>query len=174
VNFRDKSSGWRKYNIAYTYKEREEKMRFDKDPYMQLFLQNISLRPSCYDCAFRNGGNCSDVTLGDFWAIADACPQMNDGRGVSAVIVNTSKGMSSVDELPQAIEVKYKDAVKSNGGFLTTFDVPVVREEFFSGMDSASDLKKYIRRFVKTKSFIREAYERLHTVLASIKRRLLS
>ena len=63
VNFRDKSTGWRKYQIAYTYKDRIEKVRFDKDPYMQLFLQNISLRPSCYDCSFRNGGNCSSSSL---------------------------------------------------------------------------------------------------------------
>lgn len=174
VNFRDKSSGWRKYQIAYTYKDRIEKVRFDRDPYMQLFLQNISLRPSCYDCAFRNGGNCSDVTLGDFWAISDVCPQMNDGRGVSAVIVNTPKGMSFINELPQATEVKYEDAVKSNGGFFTTFEVPVTRNDFFGGLDSAADLSKYIRRFVKTKSLLREVYERLHTVLASIKRRILS
>ena len=174
VNFRDKSAGWRKYHIAYAYKDRIERVRFDRDPYMLLFLQNISLRPSCYDCAFRNGGNCSDVTLGDFWAVADVCPQMNDGRGVSAVIVNTRKGKSLVNELPQAIEVKYEDAVRSNGGFFTIFEVPVARNDFFEGLDSTTDLIKYIRRFVRTKSFISEAYERLHTVLASIKRRILS
>ena len=174
VNFRDKSSGWRKYQIAYIYSDKVEKVRFDKDPYMQLFLQNLSLRPSCYDCGFRNGGNRSDITLGDFWAIADVCPHMNDDRGVSAVVVNTHKGTSLINQLPQLKEVKYEDAVKSNGGFFTTFEIPAMRNEFFSGLDAAENLKVYIRRFVKTKSFVREAYERLHTVLASIKRRILS
>ena len=174
VNFRDKSTGWRKYQIAYTYKNRIEKVRFDKDPYMQLFLQNISLRPSCYDCSFRNGGNCSDITLGDFWSIADACPELNDGKGVSVVIVNTPKGQALINGLPQPMEVKYEDAVKSNGGFFTTFEIPAVRNDFFGGLGSATDLKKHIRRFVKTKSLVREVYERLHNVLASIKRRILS
>ena len=79
-----------------------------------------------------------------------------------------------VNEYPQAIEVKYNDAVRSNGGFNSTFEIPTGRNEFFKGLDAASDLNKYIRRFVKTKSCIREAYERLHTILASIKRRILS
>ena len=174
VNFRDKSEGWRKYHIAYIYKDKVEKVRFDKDPYMQLFLQNVSLRPSCYDCAFRNGGHRSDVTLADFWAISGSVPQMDDDRGVSAVIVNTENGQGLINEYPQAVEVKYNDAVRSNGGFNTTFEIPTVRNEFFKGLDAASDLNKYIRRFVKTKSCIREAYERLHTILASIKRRILS
>ena len=174
VNFRDKSEGWRKYNIAYIYKDRVEKIRFDKDPYMLLFLQNISLRPSCYDCSFRNGGNCSDLTLADFWAIKDVMPEMNDDKGVSAVIVNTSKGESLIKEICYPEEVKYEDAVKSNGGFFTTFEIPAARDEFFKGLDAAENLNRYIRRFIKTKSACREAYERLHTLLATIKRRILS
>ena len=174
VNFRDKTKSWRKYHIAYIYKDKIEKVRFDKDPYMQLFLQNVSLRPSCYGCSFRNGGNRSDITLADFWSVAGAVPHMNDDRGVSAVIVNTAKGQELINELDQAIEVKYEDAVRSNGGFFSTFEIPAARDEFFQGLDVASDLNTYIRRFVKTKSCIREAYERLHTILASIKRRILS
>ena len=174
VNFRDKSEGWRNYNIAYIYKERTEKVKFDKDPYMLLFLQNISLRPSCYDCAFRNGGNCSDVTLADFWSVADAVPEMNDGKGVSAVIVNTSKGEAQVDGLSQLAEVKYEAAVKANGGFFSTFEVPAGRGEFFRGLDKTDNIQKYAGQFIKTKSAVRKAYERLHTVLATIKRRVLS
>ena len=174
VNFRDKSEGWKKYHIAYIYKDRTERIRHDKDLYMQLFLQNISLRPSCYDCAFRNGGNCSDLTLADFWAVVDVLPEMNDGKGVSAVIANTAKGKELIKGLTQSIEVRYEDAVKANGGFFSTFEVPAGRNDFFQGLDAAEDLKKYIRRFVKTKSAVREAYERLHTVLATIKKRILS
>ena len=174
VNFRDKSDGWRKYNVAYIYEDRTERVRFDKDPYMLLFLQNVSLRPSCYDCTFRNGGNCSDVTMADFWSVADAVPEMNDQKGVSAVIVNTAKGKESVNELTVAAEVKYEDAIKANGGFFSTFEVPAARAEFFLGLDKADDLEKYIKRFIKKKSAVREAYERLHTVLAKIKRRILS
>ena len=116
----------------------------------------------------------SDITLADFWSVAGAVPHMNDDRGVSAVIVNTAKGQELINELDQAIEVKYEDAVRSNGGFFSTFEIPAARDEFFQGLDAASDLNTYIRRFVKTKSCIREAYERLHTILASIKRRILS
>ena len=178
VNFRDKSSGWRKYNIAYSYRDRVERVRFDKDPYMQLFLQNVSIRPSCYDCAFRNGGNQSDMTLGDYWAISQTKSDLNDGRGVSVVISNTRKGELLINELKATDcivqPVEYKEAVKVNGGFSASFAVPTGRDEFFKGLDAADDLHKYISGFVRTKSFVRVAYERIHTILAKIKRRIMS
>ena len=113
-------------------------------------------------------------SLADFWSVVDVVPEMNDGKGVSAVIANTAKGKELIKGLAQAIEVRYEDAVKANGGFFSTFEVPAGRDEFFHGLDAADDLNKHIRRFVKTKSLAREAYERLHTVLATIKRRILS
>ena len=99
---------------------------------------------------------------------------MNDGMGVSAVIVNTLKGKTQIDGFSHRVEVKYEEAVKSNGGFFSTFEIPTGRKDFFEGLDAATELKKYIRRFIKTKSTVREAYERLHTLLATIKRRILS
>ena len=178
VIFRDKSFGWRRYHLAYVYKDRTDKIRYDRDPYMQLFLQNLSIRPSCYDCAFRNGGNSSDITLGDFWAVAESVPEMNDGRGVSVVVANTQKGEEIIKGFNTADflvrNVRYEDAVKSNGGFFTTFDVPVRRSEFFKGLDAVEYMNKYISGFVSTKSCLRDIYERLHKILASIKRRIFS
>ena len=46
--------------------------------YMQMFLRDYCLRPSCYECAAKKV-KMSDLTIADFWGINDVAPDMNDG-----------------------------------------------------------------------------------------------
>jgi len=59
---------------------------------MKLFLSDIALRESCYNCNFKLGNKYSDITLGDFWGVKNVYPEMYDKKGVSAIIINTEKG----------------------------------------------------------------------------------
>lgn len=67
ISFRDKSNGWKNYNMLVKnendilYKE-----CFRENPFMRIFLRNISLRPSCYACPAKSGKSGSDITLADF------------------------------------------------------------------------------------------------------------
>lgn len=60
--------------------------------YMQGVLNKLFNRPCCADCKFAPAPHQSDITLGDFWGIQDFDPSLNDGKGTSAVIVNTERG----------------------------------------------------------------------------------
>ena len=178
VNFRDKTSGWRKYDVAYIYKDRTVRIRHDKDPYMMLYLQNVNMRPSCYDCEFRCGGNRSDLTLSDFWAVSKVLPKMDDGRGVSAVISNTAKGSAALESMKcvagiEMTEIRSEDALNGNGGFTGRIQVPSGRDAFFAGLDDAGDIRKHISMYVEKKSCIKDMYDRLHSFLAHVKRSIL-
>ncbi len=61
-----------------------------KDPYMQMFLSDFCLRPSCYECKAKTL-RLSDLTIGDFWGIDTIAPEMNDSKGTSLVIVQRIK-----------------------------------------------------------------------------------
>lgn len=70
VNFRNKSDGWTKYNFRIQFENNDEFLQpFLDNPYMNLFLSNYTLRPSCYDCNFKTVSRMSDVTIADFWGI---------------------------------------------------------------------------------------------------------
>ena len=59
---------------------------------MRAFIENISLRESCYECSFKNFTSSSDITIGDFWGIDKTDSPLKDKDGVSLVIPNTPKG----------------------------------------------------------------------------------
>lgn len=93
ISFRDKSQGWKKYQMAWKVEGGEiYRQPASRNPYMRLFLSNICLRPSCYDCHFKGFPRVSDLTLGDCWGVEQHSPEMDDDKGTSVVIVNTEKG----------------------------------------------------------------------------------
>jgi len=50
-------------------------------------------RESCGKCHFCNTRRPSDITIGDFWGWEKTAPEMNkDDKGISLVLINTSKG----------------------------------------------------------------------------------
>lgn len=176
VDFRDKSSGWRKYSFSYALENgsRVSRMHHD-DPYMALFIQDMTLRPSCYRCPSRSGRSGSDILLADMWNVEEAAPWMNDDKGASLVVAYTTKGESALkssglDFMP----VDEAVAKKRNAGFMESLKVPDHRAEFFSGLDSVRNdsLISYMDGFVERKTRLRALYESWHSRLSRIKRKL--
>ena len=60
------------------------------------FLSNASLRGSCLACPAKHSCG-SDVTLGDFWGVQAAHPEVDYEGGVSAVLCNTGRGVAAID-----------------------------------------------------------------------------
>lgn len=176
VDFRDKSDGWRHYNIRYVFQSKEVLVPRMDDPYMALFLQDMTLRPSCYECRFRKGNSGSDLTLADLWSVEGTCPQMNDDRGVSAVLINTDKGrelFESVADMLVSSEITSDAARKENGGFTGAIVLPEKRTEFFKGVHSAADLHKYMSGFVVRKPLLVRMLRCVRRGLSKLKRRIV-
>lgn len=176
VKFRDQSNGWRHYNIRYDFADKTVKVPRLKDPYLALFLQDMSLRPSCYDCRMRNGRSGSDITLGDLWSVAQTAPKMNDDKGVSGVLINTVKGRELWEKIAGSLSLEQltpADVAKDNGGFAQKpTPIPEKREEFFKGVHSTKNLPKYMRSYVVRKPLL-SLYRNLRSMLSSLKRRIL-
>ena len=178
VNFRDKSNGWKRYNIAYTTASGISKVQFDKDTYMLAYLQNLSLRPSCYDCRFR-GSAYADLVAGDFWNIAEALPDHDGSKGFTLLSAVTPAGSRVIEELASdagntlCIPVDFSIAKRSNSGYAQHVDMPQRREEFFDGLYDNDDLIGHMEGFIERKSKTRSLYARLHTFLSGIKKKII-
>lgn len=132
INFRDKRAGWKNFSIVLQSGSSETSEYFHSNEYMQGFLSNIFLRPSCYSCHFREGRAGSDITLGDFWGIEKISPELDDDKGLSLVIVNNKQG----DDLLRAIDcnlavMQLSDAIKYNPSITTSVSIPKHRQLFF-------------------------------------------
>lgn len=118
--FRDKEQGWHRFGI------------FSDDHYMQVFLSNLSLRPSCYSCPSKRGKSGSDITLGDFWGIEHIDPEIDDDKGTSLVLINTLKGEKFFKDLNiGSKEESYEEALKFNPSMEVSVDEPEKRAKFF-------------------------------------------
>lgn len=122
INFRDKSSGWKKYSFtlqltkALAEGEQNSVLRSNKfyeNPFMQAFLSDLILRPSCYACPAKSGKSSSDITIGDFWGIEHIKPEIDDDKGVSLVMVHNEKCIYYLNS-SSMIELAYQDALNGN------------------------------------------------------------
>ena len=172
VCFRDKSRSWMHYSFTYMLSSgRKISVPYMNDPYMALFAQDMTLRPSCYDCVSKGGRSGSDLTLADLWSVADSAPDFNDDKGVSLVLANTAKGKAMMDEI-KGKPVDVSLATMNNGGFSAHMDIPGRRTEFFAGIHSAKDISAYMKSFVIRQSFGKVFCKTMRSVLSAMKRRI--
>lgn len=110
VNFKDKRKGWRGKAIAVKFDNGEEYYNsILDDDYCVSFHSRYNIRPSCFNCKYRNLQRGADITLGDFWAIEKYNEAYDDNQGTSFVLVNTEKGDKAINGLdviihPMAID----------------------------------------------------------------------
>lgn len=100
VNFKDKRKGWRGKSIAVRFKDGQEYYNsILDDDYCVSFHSRYNIRPSCFNCKYRNLLRTSDLTLGDFWAIEQYKKEYDDNKGTSFVVTNTQKGHEALKQL---------------------------------------------------------------------------
>lgn len=108
-SFRDKRYGWNSYNNTIVLENGECKSRWINQAYHSFFVKNISLRPSCYNCRYRNFHRPSDITIADFWGVDKIFKQKNKNTGVSLVLAHSSKGLTLIDECSKTAMIKEVD-----------------------------------------------------------------
>lgn len=144
INFRCKDNSWTDFGmkeICKSIPEGEIKKLYiskDKDAYMQMFLRDCCLRPSCYECTAKKI-KMSDVTIADFWGINDVAPDMNDGMGTSLVLIRTEKGKNIFEKISGGMKLKkvtYENGVKGNPAEFKSCVRPIQRDTFFDDMQS--------------------------------------
>ena len=122
--FRDKAKGWGLQG-SYTYiddRQEEKTVLLDssESSYYQFFLGGDIYRENCYECKYAKSQRCGDITIGDFWGIEDAHPeimQANGGRfdvkrGISCILLNTEKAVSMMRELDSDVLNLYESSLE--------------------------------------------------------------
>lgn len=139
--------------------------------YMKLFLADVALRESCYNCNFKLGNKYSDITLGDFWGVQSYYPEMYNKQGVSAVIVNTEKGNILFDSIKDKInykECKLEDIVKGNPSLEKSSARPNGRDQFFSDINELS-INELTKKYQKKKSIFKRIIRKIKSIIKKLK-----
>ena len=184
ISFRDKTTGWQKYGFSAwkgvvdeggdkntvfppkgSRKFRHEILQ--ENLFMRGFLQHLYLRPSCFECKFRNFCSGSDAIVADFWGINRLFPDWNDDKGVSLVVQKSEAVDSFLGDNMYLREVpndKWDLAFKGNPSLFKD-EVPSNNEvSFWNDFEKApEDLLRLIERYTifSTKSKCRALFDHL-------------
>lgn len=165
IDFRHKNNDWKNYCVKIDSKTNNYCVNHNNDPYMKSFLSNLNIRPSCYDCKFKNNFRTSDITLADFWGIELVNPRMYNNRGTSAVIINSKKGAQLFDSITNQLtftEVSNDDITKYNPSYLNSVQIPRKRLKFFNNLDKVP-FKQLVNYCTKT-GFLTKVINRIKRI----------
>lgn len=175
-NFRNKSKGWKNYNINVGFKNGSNILHdFREDPYMRGFISNMFLRPSCHGCKFASVVRQSDITLADFWGVDKFNPKLDDDQGTSLIMVNSLKGTELLEACQEELvihEASLPAAVRENPSLTGPSKPHKLRSKFFSRMNS-SDFAALQDSFLKPPSQVRLLWNRCLRIPNRLVRHLL-
>jgi hypothetical protein len=161
IRFRDKRLGWKKYSFVLSLTPLSESVddgeknsvslsyTLHKNEFMQGFLSDLYLRPSCHKCQVRKGKSGSDITIGDYWGVSSLIPNIDDDRGISAITLNTDIGRTFIDSIQMILhQTSYDDLCVRNKCILYSCDIPKNRQVFyaFDGLSFSEKIRKYRNR----------------------------
>lgn len=167
IYFRDKSTGWKTYSIKFLFDKDEYKNFGFKDIYMKGFLNDIYLRPSCYNCNFKGIERISDITVADFWGIENILPKIDDDKGTSLIVIHSEKGKQLFDELSETMifnEVDLNEAIKYNPSMISSVKYNEKRKDFFLELNSGKELINLIKEYTKV-SFERRVKNKIKLIV---------
>lgn len=173
ISFRSKDIDWERFSMSLEFSNGEKYSRaLTSDYYMQAFLNNFCLRPSCYACSFKTKVSKSDFTLADFWGIKNAMPEMYSEKGVSLVLLNSKRAIDLFEKIKSNItfkQVELEPTLKSNPSITKSVAIPKERKVFINyvknhGIKSSYD--KYLK-----KSFFKKLEIKLKVLVSKLLKR---
>lgn len=159
ISFRSKENGWKGFCMSIIYKNGGKRViPFFKDTYMNAFLSNLLLRPSCYICPAKFHHVQSDISLADFWGVDRLHPEIDDDKGCGLVLVNNEHALALLKNLDcQLYEQKLEMVAAFNPSIEHSVKEPVNRSFFYMVLDktnfafayNASTSSKILMRIIR-------------------------
>lgn len=152
IAFRNKIYSWRRFSLVSVFADTSENREdLYLNRYIQAFLNNLCLRSSCYACSARSGKSGADLTIGDFWGIERVCPELDDNRGTSLVMVHSARGREAWQQVSPGLnlrEVPFEAALEGNPSYRSSVPLPKGRRYFMQRYQKARNWERLIRRSV--------------------------
>ena len=142
VSMRSKKQGWNTFSMNILFDNDKEYIKdLRSDSYMQVFLKDVALRPSCYRCNFKGISRNSDITLADYWGVEKQLKNFSDDKGTSLVWINTEKGKRLFESIISKIyaeKVGAEKSIQSNPNAVRSARCRVKRKQLFKKLHKES------------------------------------
>lgn len=115
---------------------------------MEGFIRNLFLRKSCSNCIAKGLDRESDLTLGDFWGSQQICPELDDDKGISLIMVHTIKGKKILELVKKDVflqEINLEKAILYNSSAVAS-SIKHKKRKYFFKIVKKIDIDKAIER----------------------------
>ena len=153
IHFRNKTYGYHSGTMKLVFNNNKKYYGSARVDYMlKSFFTEISSRPSCYQCAFKNKRHVCDFTVFDCWHISDLVQGMkDDDKGYTNVFVNTEKGKDILEKIEKNIdtyEIDINKAISLDGPMVEKSAVPNQNRKMFYQTLNKEGIEKTIRKYI--------------------------
>ena len=135
--FRDKFLGWNQTRIRISYEDNQTYLITpSNDPYYTAFQRGDTLRENCFHCPYLGKAHLSDLIIGDYngWNNLKNF-QYDTKKGISQIIVNTSKGKELIAQIEDKIFYEQRsisEAITENKRYMHHRDLCLTGDEFYA------------------------------------------
>ncbi len=144
-DFRSKDKrGWGTQYLLKT-KTKTKTKALSLDRYGKHFMAGDCYRECCYQCEYANTDRIGDVTVGDFWGIAESHPEFYSSKGVSSVFVNTEKGAMLFEQMKKqadTLSVTLEEGLVKQENLIRPTVRIASRDEFYECINDANYIEK--------------------------------
>ena len=167
IKFRSKVMGYHTGNMEIHFENGKHYYNTARtDMMLACFFGEISSRPSCYHCRFKNIQHVSDFTIYDCWSYSKITGKQDDDKGWTHLIVQSEKGLETFEQLKgcyEFVEADIKKGVDLDGSMIEKSAKPhPKRAEFYSDFDLetlSEHVKKY--RLITKKDYAIDAVKKI-------------
>lgn len=167
IIWRDKRNGWAPNMISIKFASGKEIISTSiKNSYQRGFLNNLYLRPSCYECPYAKLPRIGDISLGDFWGYEGVLKDSNQNNGLSIVILSSENGRIAFQQIKDKcmIEAVSKDyIIRKSKNTHTKPKYNKDREAFFKDLDKIN-YKKLYRKYLLP-SIFKRGYQKIKKLM---------
>ena len=152
IDFRSKDLNWEKFGMKIEFESGKIYSNDgNTDYWIKSFLQDIMLRPSCYNCANKGIDRNSDITLADAWGIEQYNSAFYNKQGTSLVVVHTLKGQNKIEEIKSCIMIDSveEDFIKKHN--VNTYYSAIAdrrRKQFFKHINKGYGFKECVDKVI--------------------------
>lgn len=158
VSFRDKSLGWHQMSLKIQTNHGLYQCPASDDAFFRSFLCNMILRPSCYSCPFARYERVSDITLADAWCVRYFCPEWDDDKGMSLILLNTNRGKELFQKIRTALpfcrRISETWAKMGQTGLTEPVKAHMNRNAFFHDAIHHKDILNVFKNYMDTSRYI--------------------
>lgn len=143
IEFRTKEKGWKHWHTRITFSNAQQYTSpHGQDPFLRMFLANLTLRPSCHDCPFKGIPRASDISIGDCWGVEQHTPEMDDDKGTSVVLVHSARGKGLFEAIRGELVVRESTldtALPPTADARRSVEAHPNRKRFWAGVQRGED-----------------------------------